>query len=154
MAGTSIAEINDIFLMLINDYRLTLLYQSSGSQNFNTYLEPWLLLSIDDFSDICNQELTYDTISQSFSQTLNSRNKNILSQLMVKYWLQKEVNDVLQMNNLIQDHDFKTFSAAQNLTAKQNFYGMKKEELSQLLQDYAYKNNGWTSWNAQNFGGA
>lgn len=151
--GTLSSEINDLFMMQVTDYKLTNLYNESES-DFDTYLEAWLLLAIDDF-DICTQDLSFipsDNFTTGyFVETLTQKNKNILSQLMVKYWLMKEIQDVVQMNLYLQDHDFKTHSAAQNLRAKQDYLNSKKEELSQLLVDYGYKNNDWEDWKLQDF---
>ena len=147
------SEINDLFLTRVNDYRLNTIFVSSAS-SLNTYLEPWLLDSINDF-DICTQDLTYTTTSGSaegyFAEDLTMQHKLILSQIMVKYWLTKSVQDILQMNNFVTDHDFKTFSAAQNLSAKKDLLNSKKEEISQMLIDYGYKNNNWTDWRNQTF---
>jgi hypothetical protein len=155
--GTLSSEIFDLFLTSIDDYRLTSIYDSSGSLVLDTYLEPWLLNSINEF-DICNQPLVYTTSGSStegyFTETLTIKNKLILSQIMVKYWLQKTISDILQMTNFVQDHDFKTFSAAQNLKAKQDYYVLKKEEISQMLVDYSYKGNDWSKWKLQNFDGS
>ena len=66
----------------------------------------------------------------------------------------KTVQDILQIQNNIQDHDFKTYSQAQNLKEKRDYLNNKKEEVSQLLIDYAYKHNPqWANWNLQNFSG-
>jgi len=152
--STLSSEINDLFLMRVKDYRLDSIYNSSGSSAFNVYLEPWLLDAIDEF-DICNQDLTYVSSTTTdegyFATTLTSKNKNILSQIMVKYWLANSVSNILQMDNLIQDHDFKTFAQANNLKAKQDYLSAKKEEISQVLIDYDYKNNDWSAWRNQTF---
>lgn len=143
--ATDATEVFDLFMTLVSDYRLDTIYQTSGSPGLNTYLEGWLLQSITEFS-ICTQSLVYDKTTQTFSETLTQENINILSQIMVKYWLQKTVQDVLQMNNNINDHDFKQFSQAANLKEKRDYYNMKREEVSQILQDYGYKNNNWSNW--------
>ena len=149
--GTNITEVIDLFMMLQDDYKLLTIYQSSGSSVLNTYLEGWLLYSIDEFKSICNQDLSYDKASQSFSEQLSQENMNILAQIMTKYWLMKEVQNVLNMSNFIQDHDFKYHSAAENLKEKRAFLNNKKEEISQILIDYGYKYNTWSEWNAQVF---
>jgi hypothetical protein len=149
-----VSEVNDLFLTLIEDYRINLLYQTSGSSVLNTYLEGWLLYSINDFENICTQSLAYDTNTQQFAEILTRENILILAQIMSKYWLTKLVQDVLQMQNSIQDHDYKTFSQAQNLKEKRDYLNNKKEEISQILQDYAYKYNGWSEWNIQVFSGS
>lgn len=150
---TDISEVNDLFLTLIDDYRLNLLYQTSGSASLGNYLEPWLLYSVNEFEPVCNQELTYDQTYQRFSETLTQENKLVLAQIMSKYWALKLVQDVIQIQNNIQDHDFKTYSQAQNLKEKRDFLNNKKEEISQLLIDYSYKYNKWSDWNSQLFGG-
>lgn len=151
--ATEFTEVNDLFLTLVEDYRINLIYQTSGSAALNTYLEPWLVYSVQEFSNVCNQDLTYDLNTEKFNETLTIENINILAQMMTKYWLMKTVQDVLQMNNNIIDHDFKTFSQAQNLDSKRKYLQEKKEEISQLLQDYSYKYNKWANWNVQIFGG-
>jgi hypothetical protein len=144
------SDINDLFMTRVTDYRLDTIYVASGSFVFNAYLESWLLGAIADFDDYCDQALTY-TVSGSategyFTEDLTQKNKLILSKIMVKYWLQKTVNDILQMNLHVTDRDFKTFSASQNLKAKQDYLNSLKEELSQEIIDYTYKRNDWSNW--------
>jgi hypothetical protein len=148
--ATTLSEVVDLFLTRVNDYRLTAIYTTSGSFTLSTYVEPWLLDSIVEFS-VCNQSLNYvsssgSTVEGYFTEDLSLKNKIILSQIMVKYWLQKLVQDVLQMNNNVQDHDFKTFAQSSNLKAKQDYLNSKKEEISQILVDYGYDNNDWDNW--------
>ena len=147
---TSLIDINDLFLTLIDDYRLNKLYEQSVS-NFNTHLEGWLLFAIEDFSGICTQELVYDESTQEFSVILTRKHKLILAQIMVKYWLHKEVFNILQMDNFIQDRDYKAHSAAQNLREKQAALAGKEEEISQLLLDYEMSNYDWANWKNQLF---
>ena len=152
--ATVASEIVDLFLTRVNDYRLTTIYQTSGSTSLTTYIEPWLIDSIVEF-DICTQDLTYTatsgSVEGSFTQDLNIETKSILSQIMVKYWMAKAVQDILQMNNFVQDHDYKTMSVSQNLTAKMNYYNTKKEEISQILENYGFKYLDWSRWRNQLF---
>jgi hypothetical protein len=155
--GTTLSEVADLFLTRVDDYRLDTIYQTSGSAGLNDFLEPWLEDSIVDFYLICDQVLNYtadnDTDEGTFDIDLTLRNKIILSRLMTKYWLQREVNNILQMNNLLQDHDFRQFAASQNLDAKRQYLNGVKEELSQLLGEYSYSNVNWANWKNQNFDG-
>jgi hypothetical protein len=152
--ATTLTEVNDLFLSRISDFRLDTIFTASGSLVLNTYLEPWLIDSIVDF-DICNQTLNYTPTSGSadgtFDIDLNLKNKVILSRIMVLYWLKKNVNDILQMNNSLQDRDFKTFAQANNLNAKREYLNMQREEISQMLTEYGFANNNWTDWRNQNF---
>jgi hypothetical protein len=149
--ATTLDEINDLFLSLIQDNRVTEIYQTSGSYALNLYLEPYLLYSIDDFSPVCTQVLTYDTATQTFSLDLTQTHKNILAQIMVKYWLQREIQDLLQMRLKLQDRDFKHYSEAQNLQAKKDLYNQKQEEISAILSKYELRNTNWTDWANQQF---
>lgn len=155
--ATYTSDIVDLFLPNINDYRLSAINDASGSMVLNLYVEPWILNAIEDF-DICDQDLTYtpstETTEGYFNEDLTMENKIMLSQIMVLYWLQKTVADVLQMSNLITDHDFKTFSAAQNMKAKQDYLNLKREEISQRLILYSYKKNNWTNWKNMDFDGS
>jgi len=148
--ATTAEEVFDVFLSLINDYSLTSLFTTSGSENFNTYLQPWLLFSNQALTNV-GATLTYVTDSQSYTTTLASEEILILAQVMVRYWMSKQVNNVLQMENILQDRDFKRHSAAQNLDKKTEVYSNKIEEVEQLLGDYAYKNNAWTNWENQSY---
>ncbi len=157
MAGTSYSTVNDFFMQQIDDYNLVALYNSdvlNDTTNLNTYLMGFMLLAIPEFSD-CSQDLSLrdDTTLFAFDEVLTDSNIKILSKLMVKEWLSKEVKNLLQLRLHVQDVDFKTYSEAQNLTAKQNALTLLKEECSQLLIDNGYKNNSWADWYSGNFSG-
>jgi hypothetical protein len=149
-AGTSFSEIYDQFMMLVEDYRLVSLYESS-SADFEAYLEGWLLPATEEFS-ICDQILDYSLTTSSFDEILTRKNITILAQLMKKYWLEKEIDDVTQMNLRIQDHDFKNFSEAQNMQQKRERFILEKESISQLLADYSIKTMDWAAWVVGDFG--
>ena len=151
--GTSIREVFDLFIMTNTDYRLTTLFNTS-ELDFENYLEAWLQFAIVDFESICDQDLDYDDTTKEFPDTLTRRNKIILATLMMKYWMQKAVNDITQMNLHVTDRDFKLASESQNLREKSTHLNMIKEQCSQLLSDYAYSNVDWDSWYEQDFTGA
>ena len=152
--GTLSSEIFDFFLTSVNDYKLTAIYQTSGSLALDIYMEPWLLNSIIEF-DVCDQSLSYTVSSGSsegyFDVTLTNKNIFMLVQVMTKYWLQKNINDILQISNILQDRDFRMFSASNNLKAKQDYYNTKCEEIDRRLTSYGYADNDWASWQNQNF---
>ena len=149
--ATSLSEIYDLFMQTVTDYRLIDLFNSS-QPDFENYLEAWLIYSIADF-DICDQSLVYDDGTKIFSVTLTIPNKVILTKLMMKYWLQKAVNDITQMNLHVTDRDFKVASEAQNLREKVTYLNIVKEECSQSLINYGYKRAEWAEWYTQDFSG-
>jgi hypothetical protein len=144
MAGTTFSTIFDAFTLLVNDYKLVALYESS-EVDFENYLSGWLDFAIADFVN-CDQSLAYTLSTKTFTETLTTKNQLILARIMVKYWLSKEVQDVTQMSIHLQDRDFRTFSEANNLTAKSNHLDKVKEDISQALVDYGLATIDWASW--------
>ena len=151
--STDVSDVNDLFLTLVEDYRLNLIYQTSGSTVLNQYLSGWMRYSIQEFAPICTQTLTYNETTQQFTEDLTEENIDMLAQIMTKYWWNKTTQNVLQAENILQDHDLKTFSQASNLQAKMQYQTLKKEEISQLLQDYGFRHNKWDNWFVQCFSG-
>lgn len=151
MAGTAYSEIYDSFLMLVKDYRLQTLYDSS-LEDFETYLIGFLMPAILEFSPVCDQDLGRDDDKKEFDETLTEENINLLSQLMVKYWMMKNTQDVLQMNLHLSDKDFRHFSENANLKEKSEHLNSIKETISQMLLEYGYRKTDWSAWASGNFG--
>lgn len=152
MSNTPYSDINDLFLQQIEDYRLIELYNGgAGESNLNTYLLGFMILAIPEFYP-CTQDLSNrNDALQTFNYQMTDENKKILSKLMVKEWLAKELKDILQMRWNITDHDFKHYSEAQNTKSKQDVLSELREDCSQLLIDYGLKHNDWQAWNMGNF---
>lgn len=143
--GTSLTVIYDNFMMMAKDYRLITLYNTSLT-DFENYLEGFLVSAIQTFN-VCDQSLAYS--AGAFTETLTQKNITILAKLIKRYWLEKEVADITQMNLHITDRDYKIYSEAQNLTAKKALLILEREEVSQLLVNYSLNNNvDWASWYA------
>jgi hypothetical protein len=145
MAGTPYEDVFDQFLMEVKDYRLTDLYESS-QEDFSTYLLGWLIPAIDDFSSVCDQSLVRDDDVMEFDETLAETNIVMLAHQMVKYWAKKNLQDIMQMNIFLQDRDFKTHAAANNLNAKESHLNQIIEETSQKLVDYGFQRVDWAEW--------
>ena len=148
---THAREIYDLFLQQVSDYRLEVLFETS-EEDFENFLEAWLIFSYSEFSNL-DIDFDFDTDTGVFSRKLNLQEKSILATLMMRYWLQKLVNDVTQINLHIADRDFRVASEAMNLREKTVYLNTVKEQCSQMLSDYSYRKNDWESWNNQNFGG-
>ncbi|MFZ2992527.1 MAG: hypothetical protein WA061_02315 [Microgenomates group bacterium] len=143
--GTPYSSIFDLFISQIEDYRLIDLYRDNPD-SFTTYLTGFMILAIPEFSN-CTQDLSLrDDTTHYFTDVITDENIKILSKLMVKEWLSKEVKDIMQMRWNLTDSDFKHYSEAQNTKSKQDLLLELKEECSQMLSDYGMKNNDWASW--------
>lgn len=147
--ATAYSMVFDSFMSRIKDWRLDALYQSSVV-DFEIYLTVFLQSAVEQF-DTCNQSLARNDSTREFTENLTEKNIVILAQLMVEAWLEKEVQDVRQMNLKITDKDFKTFSEAQNLREKNNRWSEIRERNSQTLVDYGYSNVDWDAWRSGNF---
>lgn len=146
MANTTFEDVYDLFLILVKDYNLNSLYNSSAT-DFSTYLQGFLIISIPDF-DNCIQDLTnYDLTNATFNFELSLTEQVILAKLMVIQWLTKEIQNITQMNNFLSDTDFKMFSNSQNLREKSTYKDKLKEEINQEMLKYGLKNTPWDNWN-------
>lgn len=152
MANTPYTDIFDLFMSQIEDYRLIELYNGGlGESDLNTYLTGFMVLAIPEFNP-CTQDLSdKDSLTMEFNFEMTEENKKILSKLMVKEWLAKELKDILQMRWNITDYDFKHYSEAQNTKSKQDVLSELREECSQLLIDYGLKHTDWQAWINGNF---
>ena len=83
--NTQYTDIYDLFTMMIDDYELIELYQSS-EEDFSTYLRGFSSLAISDFPQ-CKKDLSKrDDSANEFLIELDDIEKSILAKLMAKYW--------------------------------------------------------------------
>lgn len=148
--GTELSSIYDLFLLTVTDYRLEALYEASV-EDFENYLEAWLRFAIQDFDNYCTQSLAFT--NDNFDVVLTEENMIMLAMMMTKYWMQKNVNDITQMNLHVTDRDFKMASEANNLREKKDHLNGMTERISQALIDYSFKHTDWDSWFNQSFAG-
>jgi hypothetical protein len=142
---TPYSEVFDSFMLTQTDYRLVNLFNQS-IDDFETYLLGFLVKAIAEFSPYCNQSLARDDTTKTFTLVLTEENIEMLSMLMNKYWLAKEVKDISQIRMVLSDHDFKRTSEAMNIQAKQKLYNDMKEECSQRMVDYGYAHAPFSNW--------
>ena len=149
---TSYTTVYDSFMLKIKDYQLTALYQSSPT-DFNDYLSGFLIDAIQDFVNSSRQDLTdRNDTTLTFNFDLDDANIHILAELMVKHWLEKEIQDTSQMKLHITDRDFKHYSEAQNLDAKNRYHANVLERTSQLIVNYEFNEVDWSGWASGDFG--
>ena len=148
---TAYSLVYDLFMQQIKDWKLDALYDTDVD-DFETYLQGFLVLAIPFFSDFCDQSLAHNNGTALFTETLTEENIVILSKMMVKEWLKKETDDIRQINLKLNDSKaFKTYSEAQNLREKSNRLIQIEEEISQMITGYSWYNNDWDSWIAGTF---
>ena len=134
--GTPFTEIYDLFLVMVQDYKIDILYDVSEI-TLNNYLKGFLTYAITAFSQYCTQDLgTADFDSGYFTITLNLENKIMLAKEMQSPWMERIANKVIDMEMQLSDTDFKRYSEAQNLTAKNARLQTIREKISQDELDY------------------
>lgn len=144
--GTPYSDIFELFLTSIQDYRINRLYQKSVD-DMEKYLMPFLIKAITRF-DRCKKDLEdRDDVNRVFHQDLSTDEKVILSDLMVAEWMTKEVNDIMNMKNFLQDTDFKTYSQANNLKEKRELLNEIEERVDKRITKYSYKHFDWSKLN-------
>ena len=148
--ATPYTEIYDLFHAQVKDWRLEQLYTDSAT-DWDIYLRQFLIEAIDEFGS-CTQSLERTDASAEFDTTLTEKTKVMLSKLMVKNWMKKEVQDVREMSLHLQGRDFRTFSEANNFRAKTDHYNTIREEVSQALSEYGFSEViDWDEWFDGNF---
>ncbi len=142
MATTNYSTIYELFLASIQDYKIDYLFRES-TEDAEEYMKLFLIKGLVNF-DGCEKDLEdRDDESQIFNSQLTTKEKVILSNLMIVEWLTKEVNDVLQMKLHLQDGDFKTFSEAHNLREKQTYLSVFEERVDKQMNKYGYSKLNW-----------
>lgn len=148
--GTPYTDIYDLAMVSIADWHIDNLYLSS-TPNYYNYMEGFLLKAIPKFTN-CVQDLTdRDDTTQVFNITLTDTEKMILSDWVVYCWLEKNIQDVRQMNLNLNDTDFKHYAEGQNLKEKSERLDRLRERLKQDDVDYNLKNVNWTNWASGNY---
>ncbi|MBQ0141305.1 MAG: hypothetical protein KBT06_00645 [Prevotellaceae bacterium] len=134
--ATQFSEIYDLALVVIRDYKLENLYRVD-EEAFYVYLQGFLINAIPEFTG-CHQSLEYSIDSSSFVSDLTYQEKSILAKFMVIKWLEKEINDITQINLHLQGRDFKMNSEASNLKEKSEYLDRLREKVNQSITDYQF----------------
>lgn len=133
--ATSFDDVEDLALIVINDYRLSKLY-SQSVDNFYTYLDGFLIKAIPEFV-ISRTDLSYDLDERTFTEDLSTMEQNILADLLVIQWYLKDNQTyALYRQHLQSSGSFKNHSEAQNLKENSTYLDKLREELQRHLISY------------------
>lgn len=134
---TSFSTIYTRFLRKITDLKLANLITTVPTIA-DDRLYGWLDSATTKF-DECEVDLTdIDLVAKKFNQTLKPKAQEILAVKMLIEWFEPLINDVLAMQNSLSDSDFKQYSAANLLDAKQNRLEQMIQIADKLVGDYTY----------------
>lgn len=133
---TSFDNIIDLALIEVNDYRLIKLHNNETEEQFNTYVDGFLVSAVPLF-DKCRQDLSYDLESREFNVDLTSLEQSILAKLWVLQWYRKDNQTyALYRQHLQNSGSFKNHSESQNLKENSAYADKLKEEIDRLMVAY------------------
>lgn len=143
--ATPYSDIFNLFLGNIQDYIIDDMYDTSTS-DFETYATIFLQRAIPQF-DNCQKDLTNrDDTTKTFNIDLDLTEQVILSDLMTLMWLKKEINNILEMRNHLVSGDYKSFSSANNLKEKREWFNTLSKDIDLAVTKYGYSNNDWSTF--------
>ena len=124
---TSFDEIYKRFLAKIADYEML----EYGEATLEEYLLDLLTASIDDFSELCKQDIsTVDLSLSMFYVTLTQREKDILALGMVVHWIRPKVYNSDMLRNVLNTKDYSVYSPA-NLLVLEDCHARGKLRVSE-----------------------
>lgn len=144
---TPFQNVFERFSLKNQDYildRLFALQQSTpATPVYDDFLSGLLRASIPKFVQ-CVQSLGVNYSTYTFNVVLSDLEEEILACIMKAEWFEYQVADVRQISNALSDTDFKRFSEAQNMTAKEKLYKSNCERYDKLIVEYGYANVDFT----------
>jgi hypothetical protein len=142
--STLYSDINELFLVGVQDYKLDRLYASATPTSLDEYLIPFMVRGLVKFAK-CEQDLSNrDDTTRTFNIDLTDEEKVIIADLMIIEWLTREVNDIKQMNLHIRNkREFDHYAESQNLKEKSVHRIVLREEVDKLIVAYGYNNIDW-----------
>lgn len=106
-----------------------------------------LQAAIDDFADICVQDLTdYDDELQQFNVTLTRKEQSILALSMIVHWLEPYVYNSDALKNAMSTKDFSVFSPAKLLEQMKDLLAQSQRKLTAEMNLYSFKSNSVSEW--------
>ena len=101
-----------------------------------------LQAAIDDFVDICTQDLTdYDEELEEFNITLTRKEQSILALSMIGHWLEPYVYNSDALKNAMSTKDFSMFSPAKLLEQMKGLLEQSQKKLKAEMNLYSFKAN-------------
>lgn len=101
-----------------------------------------LTLAIDDFSDICVQDLNdYNDELKEFNIDLSRKEQNILSLGMIVHWIEPYIYNSDALRNAMSTKDFTFFSPANLLEKMTDLYKLSQESLRAEMNAYSFRMN-------------
>lgn len=140
---TPYSKVFERFQGKIQDYVIDEMFVAS-IENYENYLTGFLKSALIKFT-YCKTDLSNrDDGNKLFMSDLTEFEQEILAQLMLCEWFEKEVNNILDMRLAISSSDWKRYSESQNFREKSVLRDKSIERADSLMMQYYLKNMGTT----------
>ncbi|KAF6620444.1 hypothetical protein HFE03_07255 [Paenibacillus sp. EKM102P] len=136
---TPYSKIFERFQGKIQDYTIDEMFLNS-IEDYENYLTGFLKSGLVKFSYCKNDLSDRDEENRNFTADLTELEQEILSQLMLSEWFEKEVNNILDMRLAISSTDWKRYSESQNFKEKAVLRDKAVERADSLMMQYYLKN--------------
>lgn len=138
---TNYSEIFDMFLTKVSDLDL---FRNLSDTELESLMVKYLNLACVNF-DYCKKKLNEkDDNAQLFFTSLDMKEIDILSDLMVLEWIKPYVFNRLNLSSFLGDKEFKIFSQANHTKSLLELKKMTEEQVERKKMQY--------SWNGSMFG--
>lgn len=122
------------FLRKITDYGLAELSNEDMEDIMNGYLDSAISLFTKCEKDLSDR----DDEKQCFNDNLTDIEQEILSRLLVIEWIEPQINSIMNLQPILNDHDFETYSQANFLKVKIELKNDLQSEIDNLMVNYTY----------------
>ncbi|KAF6565446.1 hypothetical protein G9G63_09825 [Paenibacillus sp. EKM202P] len=136
---TPYSKIFERFQSKIQDYTIDEMFLNS-IEDYEFYLTGFLKSGLVKFNYCKNDLSDRDEENRSFTADLTELEQEILSQLMLGEWFEKEVNNILDMRLAISSSAWKRYSESQNFKEKAVLRDKAIERADSLMMQYYLKN--------------
>lgn len=136
---TPYSKIFERFQSKIQDYTIDEMFLNS-IEDYEDYLTGFLKSGLVKFSYCKNDLSDRDEENRRFAADLTELEQEILSQLMLGEWFEKEVNNILDMRLSISSSDWKRYSEYQNFKEKAVLRDKAIGRADALMMQYYLKN--------------
>lgn len=145
MANTGYLEIMELVMAIIRDYRADQIFDAYNIDGLYQLLKPYFKIASAELAIVCpSVDFSRDDEILTFNRELNDTEQLIFAKYILIGYLTQEVNDILQMKLHLQDGDFKTHAARNNLESKMDLLETLKEEVIWNVNKLGYNNkNVW-----------
>lgn len=139
MTTTAYQLVYGRFANKVQDYKLDLLYQTSVS-SYESFLKGLLINAIDHFTECVVDLNNRDDAAQIFNVALSNIEQSILSLFLEYEWMNRQVNNIQDMELALSSSDFHRYAESNNLKAKSDLSLSIFERANSMMVAYSYKN--------------